>query len=131
MFMQDKLREILEGLRNVDGLGNFFVMAERDKVPVRSLEQENNVGVHEALNREFTLLLTHDSRFREPAGSIVVENNGETVFPGVPFPEVGAKEVVSSSPSEAVHNFLVERFGLKLENNEATLLIGFNLKKNK
>lgn len=122
-----KPENVLQELKKIDGLGNFFLVSERDKRIIRELEGGENLGVFEALDRDFVLVVTHNSGFREPAGSIVLENNGKIVFPGVPFPEIKAKSVVSSSPSEAVHDFLVKRFGLRLENGEATLLVGFNL----
>ena len=77
----------------------------------------------DALKRPYTIVLTHDSSFRQPAGPIVVDN----AFPPVPFPEVKAKSVVSSSPSKKVHKYLIDKFNLSLNKEEATLLIGFEL----
>ena len=122
-----KLADVLIDLNKVNGLGNFKVLREEDKDKIRELEGSNNLGVKECLERKFTLLLTHDSSFREPVNKIVENADGQTIFPAVGFPEVRAKDVVSSSPSEKVHKALVERFNLKLREEEATLLIGFNL----
>ena len=122
-----KPEDVLQDLKKIEGLDNFFLISEKDKSAIGKVERGNNLGVFETLGRDFVLVMTHDSNFREPAGSIVLETENGFVFPGVPFPELKAKDVVSSSPSEAVHDFLVKRFGLKIENNEATLLVGFNL----
>ncbi|MBI2109577.1 hypothetical protein HYT58_00190 [Candidatus Woesearchaeota archaeon] len=122
-----KLSDVLIDLHKVKGLRNFKVIREEDKNLIRDAEDINNLGVRDCLNRRYTILLTHDSTFREPTGKIVEENNGQAVFPAVSFPEVRAKDVVSSSPSDKVHKILVEKFNIKLNEGEATLLIGFNL----
>jgi len=119
----EKIDFIIDGLKQVNGLSNFNVLNEGDRMKVLELEEERNIGVIESLKRDVTLVLTHDSGFRKPAKEIV--KNG--IFPAVPFPEVKAKSVVSSSPNIDVHNYLVNRFNIDLRNNEATLLIGFNL----
>lgn len=122
-----KLSDVLIDLSKVKGLANFKVLREEDKRLVKELEDINNIGVRECLNRRFTLLLTHDSSFRKPTENVVKEEQGRVVFPAVSFPEVRAGDVVSSSPSDKVHKVLVERFNLKLREGEATLLVGFNL----
>ena len=77
---------------NWNGLSNFNVLNEGDRMKVLELEEERNIGVIESLKRDVTLVLTHDSGFRKPAKEIV--KNG--IFPAVPFPEVKAKSVVST-----------------------------------
>lgn len=94
---------------------------------ILELEEENNFGVKECVMRDFTIALTHDSTFREPAGEIVIDTETGLVLPAVPFPEVSGKDVVSSSPSEIVHKAIVTELELSLNPEEATLLIGFNL----
>ena len=117
------IKKIMDNLVCVNGLANVGVLNKNDKKVIKMLEEPRNHGVLEALKRPYTLVLTHDASFRQPACPIVVNNS----FPPVPFPEVQAKSVVSSSPSKKVHNYLVDRFKLNLNNGEATLLIGFEL----
>ncbi len=107
----------------VKGIANIGILNKKDKKAIKLLEESRNTGVLEAIKKPCTIVLTHDSSFRQPACPIVVNN----AFPPVPFPEIKAKSVVSSSPSKKVHNYLADRFKLNLNNNEATLLIGFEL----
>jgi hypothetical protein len=116
---------IIKTLRETKGLDNVFLLKEDLKDIVRNLEEEHNDGVTSCLDRKFTVLLTHDSNFRDPVREIVKQESGKISFPPIPFPEVKANNVVSSSPSEEVHNFLVKKFKLNLK-DEATLLIGFD-----
>ena len=119
------VKQILETLSRTKGLDNVFLLKEETKDVIRNLEEEHNKGVLSCLDRKFTVLVTHDSNFRDPVREIIKKENGKTSFPPIPFPEVKANNVVSSSPSKEVHNFLVKEFDLDL-NDEATLLIGFD-----
>lgn len=122
-----KIDNIIQKLGQINGLGNVRLLTNSHKQLILSLEEKNNHGVLECINREFTLLLTHDSFFREPAGDIVLQNDDKIILPPVAFPEVYGKNVVSSSPSAKVHDAMVEELGLNLREEEATLLIGFDL----
>src|SRR3989338_4869376 len=113
----EKISLIVDGLKQVNGLSNFNLLSEFDKVKILALEEERNICVIKAIKMPNTLLLTHDSNFREPTCPIFV--NG--IFPPVPFPELNAKSVVSSSPSKPVHDYLTKKFNLNLKNEEATL----------
>ena len=121
-----KVRNIIEKLRSIDGLSNVYLLKEEDKDIIMNMEGEENGGVHECLDRKFVIMVTHNSDFRKPEGEIAKEKNGKTIFPGVPFSEVNARNVVSSSPGKEAHDFLVKRFNLNLY-DDATLLIGFDL----
>lgn|SRR3989338_5011566 len=124
--MQDKIDKVLSVMKSLAGLNNFIVLSENDKEEIMRMELEHNLGVFECLKRDCTILFTHDSRFREPPEPVVSIFNERAIFPPVAFPEVKEKDTVSSSPSWNVHQFLVEKFGLKLNEDEATLLLGFN-----
>ena len=121
-----KVDEIIKVLENTKGLGNVRLLYQKQKQLLLKMEDRNNHGVMECLKREFTIALTHDSTFREPAGKIVLNKDGKVILPAVPFPEVKAKDVVSSSPSTIVHDVIVKELKLNLNDEEATLLIGFN-----
>ncbi len=126
IFFSVKTEKIIKNLAKIKGLSNVKLLTEDDKKQIIKLEDKNNIGVIECANRKHTLILTHDNKFREPASEVVINKEGRIIFPSVPFPEVKAKKVISSSPSEKVHNFLVKKHNLKIKNNDATLLIGFD-----
>ena len=119
----ENIKKIMDDLVLVKGLANIYILNKKDKKAIKMLEESRNIGVLEAIKKPCTLVLTHDSSFRQPTCPIVANDS----FPPVPFPEVKAKSVVSSSPGKKVHNYLVDRFKLNLDNKEATLLIGFKL----
>ncbi|MAF51237.1 MAG: hypothetical protein CMH64_04055 [Nanoarchaeota archaeon] len=119
------VRQIIKTLSETKGLDNVNLLKEEIKDIIRNLENDSNEGVISCLDRKYTLVLTHDSNFRDPVREIVKKENGEITFPPIPFPEVKATNVVSSSPSKEVHDFLVKEFNLTLE-DDATLLIGFD-----
>lgn len=113
-------------LQTIKGINNINVLRAYDKKWIKENEDPNNIGVFECITRKFTLVVTHDSSFRDPVSRIAEEKDNKILFPAVAFPEISAKNAISSSPGENVHNYLVERFKMKLNNNEATLLIGFD-----
>ncbi len=124
------MKKVISKLKYVKGLSNFNLLHDYHKKKILELEESRNLGVKECLSREFVLLLTHDSTFRPPTSPEVMKKDNKVIFPPVSFPEVEAKDVVSSSPSKIVHDFLVKEFNLKLK-DEATLLIGFKLQNNR
>jgi|TARA_Y100000310_G_scaffold345729_1_gene468925 hypothetical protein len=120
-------KEIVKKLEHIKGLYHINLINEEDKDIINNLEEENNLGVLECLDRKHVVMVTHDSNFRKPEGSIV-NNNGKGIsFPPVSFSEVEAKNVVSSSPTVKVHDYLMKRFELNVDEEHATLLIGFDL----
>ena len=121
------INKIFQELEKVSGLKAIAFLNRNMKNLVDNLEEENNHGVFECLERNYTLLLSHDSSFRDPVSEIVDTKNGVVTFPGIDFPEVTGKNVVSSSPSLKVHDALLKSLNLSLATDEATLLVGFNL----
>lgn len=119
------VNDILKELNDVKGLDNVYLLEEEDKDIIRNLEHENNEGVFSCLEKKFTLVLTHDSSFRDPISEIVEKKNGSIIFPGVGFPELKRENVISGSPCKEVHEFLIKKFDLNLK-DEASLIIGFD-----
>ena len=119
--------KIIKDLERVKGLSNVKLLDQEHKKIIFALEDKNNLGVRECLRRKFTIALAHDSTFRDPVGRIVFNSGSGIVLPPVAFPEVKGRDVVSSSPSENVHRVIVEKLDMRLKEDEATLLIGFNL----
>ncbi len=120
-----EIKHILYLLDQLPGITRHYLLTPIEQKFVNDTESENNAGVHEAAKRMFCVCLVHDSSWREPTQTIVKKENGEIVFPPVVFPEVPAKNVVSSSPGLEVHEWLTKR--VRVEGDEATLLIGFDL----
>ncbi|MBI4441012.1 hypothetical protein HY639_02490 [Candidatus Woesearchaeota archaeon] len=125
--MHDLLERTITELRAVPGLGHVHILSDAEKQLIAQLEEAANLGVHACLARPVTLVVTHDSRFREPVAPIVHKKGDVHVFPPVPFPEVKHPRVVSSSPSKLVHDFLVQKLNLIVTDDDATLLLGFEL----
>lgn len=123
----EDFQNIISELKSTTGLTNVIELTNLDKLEFRILEDSNNFGVRFALERKHTLVVVHNSEFRPPLGAMVLHKNGELIFPPLPFPEVGALSVISSSPSVILHKHIVNRFNLNLEAEEATLIIGFDI----
>ena len=121
------MKEIIKSLNNIKGLKVLSSLGEEHKEFIKKFEDKNNHGVLESLNREFTLLLSHDGTFRDPESEIVMLKDNEALFPPVPFSEIKAKNVVSSSPSKKIHDLLKQKLNLEIDENHATLLVGFDI----
>lgn len=120
-----EIKHILHQLSLLQGITRHYLLTHDEKDFVSQNEDPKNVGVLEAARRQFCVCLVHDSSWREPTQTIVRKENGEIIFPPVVFPEVPAKNVVSSSPGIRVHEWLTKK--VRVEGDEATLLIGFDL----
>ena len=122
-----KINSIIEKLRLIDGLTNIYVLGNEDKKLIEKLEEENNIGVKECLNKMITLVAIHDSRFREPMFPLVNIKDKRVKFTSLPFKDIKEIEALSSSPSKIVHKYLKKRYNMKINEEHATLIIGFNL----
>lgn len=116
------LKTAIKTLESLKGISNIHILKEEQKDIILNLEDENNLGVHKCLEKKYSIVITHDSSFRDPTCPIVKKENGHTILPEVPFPEINS---ISSSPSKEVHDYLAKEFNLKLK-DEATLILGLN-----
>jgi len=116
--------EILHLLQQIRGLANMRVLSDEEKRIIAELEDEENHGVHACLAKKITIVLTHNSHFRDPPLPIVEKKGNIHIFPPVPFPEL--QNAFSSSPSKKVHDFLIKRLNLNAGEEDATLLIGMD-----
>ncbi len=123
----EKIRNIKEDLKKIQGLKVLEVLNDGFKDRIMNLEEANNHGVFESLKKRHTLLLSHDSSFRDPTQEIVKHEKGKISFPGISFPEINADNVISSSPGFKMHKELIDSLKLSLKPEEATLLVGFDL----
>lgn len=125
MDVPKDIKHIIHRLDLLQGITRHYLLSPEEQRYISAHEDESNLGVREAVKRTYCVCLVHDSTWREPTQRIVKQENGEIIFPPVVFPEVPAKNVVSSSPGLAVHQFLMKK--VRVEGDEATLLIGFDL----
>ncbi len=121
------MQDIIKGLNEVKGLKVLISLNKEHKELIKRMEERNNIGVFESINRDFTLLLSHNSTFRKPLDETVIIKDSNITFPPVSFPEINAKNVVSSSPSKKVHDILKNKLKLNLKDDDATLLVGFDI----
>ena len=120
------LKKIIQTLEKTKGLYECHLLEDSDKDIIQTLEEKRNQRVLECIKRKYTLMILHDASFRPPITPIVTKQGKELQFPGIAFPEVKAKNVISSSPGMRVHKFLIERFHLEVSQEDASLLIGFD-----
>lgn len=122
--LNERVAKVINYLKKLKGLANFIFISDEDKKIIQELEDAHNLGVLEALKRTYTIACTHDTSFREPAGDIVAMKASKIILPPVPFPEVKARNVVSSSPGYKVDAYLRKK--IRAKKDEATLIIGFD-----
>ena len=120
-----EIKHILHAMSQLQGITRYYLLNKEEARAIEEMEDPFNLGVLEAVKHQYCVCLVHDSSWRIPTQSIVKKINGEIIFPPVAFPEVPAKNVVSSSPGMRVHEYLCKR--VRVEGDEATLLIGFDL----
>ncbi len=105
----------------IKGLHKPKYLSNKEINQIRILNNPNNTGVEEVLNKKYVLLVFHDSNFREPREKIVKKIGNETIFPPIPFKEI--KNSISASPSKKLHEYLIKK--TKIKKDWASLLIGF------
>ena len=127
MNVREKIEKIREDVNKIEGLRFVATLEDEHKEIISVLEEKRNTGAMDCLQREHNILLLHDSNFRDPEEKIVLGKGDNLTFPGLPFPEVDALNVVVSSPSLSVHRALLEALHVHAEDEEASLLVGFNL----
>lgn len=120
-----EIKHILHAMMQLQGITRSYVLNKTEARAIEEMEDRCNWGVLEAVKHQYCVCLVHDSTWRIPTQSIVKKIEGEIIFPPVAFPEIPAKNVVSSSPGVKVHTYLSQR--VRIEGDEATLLIGFDL----
>lgn len=120
-----EIKHIIHAMMQLQGITRYYLLNKEEMQAISEMEDRQNWGVLDAVKHKYCVCLVHDSSWRIPTQSIVKKVNGEIIFPPVAFPEVPAKNVVSSSPGMKVHEFLCKR--VPVSGDEATLLIGFDM----
>lgn len=109
------------GLKFTRGLHKPKFLSNKEINKIRALNEPNNTGVEEVLNKKNVILVFHDSTFRKPAKKITKKVGNKIIFPPVPFPEI--KNAISASPSKKLHEYLTKK--IKIKKDWASLLIGY------
>lgn len=123
---ESSVEKNLEILKFIPWISEAIELSDEAREYIMGHEEARNHGIYDVLKRKHILCFIHDSSFRDPAWEIVIKNNAwESYFPSVPFPEVEWKDVVSSSPSEKIHSYLLQFFPYSDEGS-ATVLVGWN-----
>lgn len=87
---------IIEKLSVIPGVVHIIEGNSTIRSYIQEHEELRNHGVHEALRRKHILILLHNHEFRDPPTPLVSKNSrGEVFFPGVDFPEIKQKDVIS------------------------------------
>lgn len=113
-------------LLNIQGIKEVIVLSDTDRRYIFEHEEERNHGVHESLRRQVLFAATHDSTFREPDETIVIQAWEKVIFPVIEFHEIKRNKVSSSSPWMDVHEYLVPKFQ-NFWDFDATLIIWFDI----
>ncbi len=108
-------------LKFTKGLHNPTFLSNKEINQIRKINESNNLGVEEVLNKPNVILVFHDSKFRKTQEKIVKKVGKEIIFPPTPFPEI--KNSISSSPSTKLHKFLIKN--RRVKKDWASLLIGY------
>ncbi len=123
----EQITRVLEALKNVNGLTRVYLLEKNYKDLIVRLEDEENLGVKECLDKDVTLVVVHDSKFRKPVSSLVIVQRDKIKLPSLLFDEIYHFGAISSSPSKKVHHLIEQILKTTFNEEEATLLIGFDL----
>jgi hypothetical protein len=120
------IEEGLAILRALPGITDVIELSSDSRKYIRAHEEIRNNGVLETITRDHVVVFLHNHLFRDPADTIVKKNaSDEVYFPWVPFPEIEGKRVLSASPWESIHSYLVQFFPYH-EKDDATVLVGWD-----
>lgn len=116
----------IDNLKKITWIKEVIKLNTEDRNFIFDNEEDRNHWVYETLKRDVVLCFTHDAAFRDPDAPIVIKNWSKVIFPPVSFHEIKRKNVVSSSPSLKVHNYLLKYFE-NLDKDDATVFVWFDL----
>lgn len=116
---------IIKKLLDTKWIKQAITVKNNDIQRIAEHEEDRNHGIYEVIRRKNVICITHDDKFRHADSDIVLSYGQKVIFPAVPFHEIQANNVVSGSPSSLVHRHLSKLFPEKLDELDATILIGF------
>lgn len=124
--LDEAAQKEIQTLLSIQWIKEVVVLSDSDRRHIFEHEEDRNHGVYESLRKQVLLAATHDSTFREPDEAIVMKAEKKVIFPTVKFYEIQRSSVVSSSPGQEVHEYLVPKFQ-NLWEYDATLIIWFDI----
>ncbi len=113
-------------LLNIVWVKEVVLLNDKDRAFIFENEEDRNHWVYEALRKKVLFVITHDSSFRNPDESIVLQKWDKVIFPTVKFHEIKRDSVLSASPWLSVHNYLKDKF-VNLWEYDATILVWFDI----
>lgn len=120
------VEEGMKILKSLPWVTEVVELSHEAKAYIRAHEEIRNSWVMEVISRDCVLVFLHNEHFREAAGNLVEKNaKNEVFFPSLPFPEIRGKRVVSASPSESIHEYLLKFFPYS-EKLDASVLVGWD-----
>jgi hypothetical protein len=123
---EDLTEKVKSELLAIKWIKEAILLDDKDKQFIFKTEEDRNHGVYEALKRDISFAVTHNSSFRDADAPIVLKLWNKVIFPPVSFHEIKEKNTVSSSPWIEVHKYLSAKFS-DLASDDATLIIGFDI----
>ncbi len=117
----------LENLKNTPWVGDAIELSLDSCEYIRLHEEQRNHGVLQAISRKNIICLIHNSDWRNaPSWLVSKDLAGNIVFPGLPFPEIIGKWVISGSPSKQIHEYLLQFFPYA-SHGDATIIVGWDI----
>jgi len=113
-------------LLNIKWVKEVVYLKDKDRIFIFDNEEDRNHWVYEVLRKKVLFVISHDSSFRKPDESIVLQKWEKVIFPTVKFHEIKRDWVISASPWLVVHNYLKDKFH-NLWKDDATILVGFDI----
>src|SRR3989344_4576458 len=104
----EQMQKLLVRLR---GITQVALISAQQRKKMLLLEEKNNVGVFDVLQKKYVFLATHDASFRDPPHEIVKKEKEKVIFPSQPFPEI--PEAIIASPGWKVHEYLSKEFDIQ------------------
>jgi hypothetical protein len=113
-------------IKNLPWVTDVIELSPHSREYIRMHEESRNHGVMEVVSREHVVCFLHNSEFREPESALVEKDiSWEVIFPPVSFSEIIGSSVVSGSPSESIHNYLLRYFPYASP-GDASVVVGWD-----
>lgn len=117
----------IERLKNTPWVVDVIELSRDSREYIQIHEESINHGMQEALHRRNSICLIHNSEWRDPLELLVSkDHSGQMIFPGISFPEIIGKWVISASPSKKIHEYLLQFFPYA-SHDDATIIVGWDI----
>jgi hypothetical protein len=117
---------VVTTIKNIAWVVDVIELSPTSRAYIRTHEETRNHAIMEVLSREHVVCFLHNADFRDPESPLVfTDSSGEISFPPVSFSEIPGNSVVSGSPSDAIHTYLLRYFPYATE-GDASILVGWD-----